>query len=168
MKSGIPPSVAPPGGEILYPLNSTLIRRAKAVAAWPWILAAVSTVNVVLSFYRAPIRSPFGFCTTELIFEIGRHFGPIFTYVSVVIVFGILSAVAVCGFFTMRFRSWAYIASIAFISFDTVILMALYLLAGFWGALLVSVILRMLAVYSMYIGSKAAKLYSERKLNGQA
>jgi hypothetical protein len=138
------------------------------VAAWPVVLVAISTINIFLSLYRAPIRSPFGFYTTELFFELGHRIGPVFTGLALIVDFGILGALAICGYYTFRYYSWAYLTTIVFISFDSLVMILITFIAGFWSILILGCVCRMVVIYSLYLGSKAAKVYRARILNGQA
>jgi hypothetical protein len=106
--------------------------------------------------------------STELIFEVGHHIGPISTCFALVLVFFILGAFVICGFFAMRLRSWAFVASIVFVSVDSVLMIAIVALTGFWGFLIWSGLYRMAVIYSLYLGNKSAKVYTMRKVNGQA
>jgi hypothetical protein len=151
------------GGEVLYPLNSTLVRRFRAAAFWPWLVVGISIVNILLSFFRTPIRFTLGFTTTELIYEVGHAIGPIATYVSLVIILAILGAVATCGVYALRSRVWAFWATIAIVGFDTVLFVAATGFASLFG-----IIFRVGVICTLFYAIKPAKLYTERKLNGQA
>jgi hypothetical protein len=150
-------------GTLLYPLNKTLIRRSRSAAYWSWVLAGISAFNVVFALARAPVRLAWGLCMTDAVFAIGRHFGPISTYASLVVVLGIIWALALFGLYIWRIQAWAFVASITLISIDTL------LVALVWGLGFISAfVVHLLAIYLTYFGYKAAKLYSERKRNAQA
>jgi hypothetical protein len=151
------------GREILYPLNKTLIRRARAAAYWSWWLAAASVVNVLFSFYQMPIRLALGLWLTEFVFAVGHAIGPIATYISLVLDLGVVWAIALFGYHAFRFKAWAFTASIVVICIDTVLLVVFSGLAN-WGGIAIHVF----AAYSLFVGIKAAKLYSERIANGNA
>ena len=150
-------------GSLLYPLNKTLLRRSRSAAYWSWLLAGVSAYNVLFAFARAPIRVTFGLCVTDFIFAIGHSIGPIATYVSLALVLGIVCALTLFGLYIWRIQTWAFIASIILLSVDTV-LVALVWGLGFFAAFAI----HLLAIYLTFLGYGAAKLYSERRKNGQA
>jgi hypothetical protein len=159
-----PPIVATAvGGEILYPLNATLIRRVKTAAYLPWIMVGISAFNVFLSFYRAPIRLVLGLSITEFIFEIGRAIGPIATYIAMVVILGALCVFSGFGYYALRFRIWAFWAVIAVVSVDTVLFAATANIFSAFGLLY-----RIGIIVSMFSAIKPAKLYVERRQNGQA
>jgi hypothetical protein len=150
-------------GSLLYPLNKTLIRRSRAAAYWSWMIAGVSALNVLFAFARAPVRLTFGLCLTDLLFSAAHSLGPIATYVSLVFILGIVGALALFGLNIWRIQRWAYVASLATIGIDTV------LVALFWGLqFFYAFVVHLLAIYFTFLGLKAAKLYSARLRNGQA
>jgi hypothetical protein len=150
-------------GSLLYPLNKTLIRRSRSAAYWSWAIAGVSAFNVAFAFARAPVRLAVGLCLTDLIFAVGHSIGPVATYVSLVLILGIVGALALFGLNMWRIQRWAYIASIVAIGVDTV------LVALVWGLQFISAfVIHLAAIYFTVFGLKAAKLYSERLRNGQA
>jgi hypothetical protein len=84
-------------GSLLYPLNKTLMRRSMSAAYWSWILAGISALNILFAFAHAPVRLTFGLCMTDLVFAVGHSIGPIATFVSLVLVLGIVWALALFG-----------------------------------------------------------------------
>ncbi|HZZ19505.1 MAG TPA: hypothetical protein VFE25_09055 [Opitutaceae bacterium] len=90
------------------------------------------------------------------------------TVLAMVVIAAILGLLTTCGILTFRFHAWAYTVSIAVLGIDTLLMMALTFLTGSWGILVISSICRAGIIYSLYLGSQAAKLYRHRLLNGQA
>jgi len=147
----------------LYPLNKTLVRRAKTGAYWCWLLAGVSAFNILFAYARAPVRLSLGLMVTDLMFAVGRSLGPLFTILALALISVVVIVVALLGIFATRFKTWAFVAAIVIVSVDTVLIAIFYGLQSISGF-----VIHLFAAYSLYVGFKSAKLYSERKKSGQA
>ena len=158
-----PPSASTAGEEVLVPTNQSLARRTRTAASWFAVMAGLSIANLVLAYLRAPIRSTFSFFLTEFTYEIGRVRGnalpPAALGLSVVIIGGAIWL----GFLMTRYVAWAFIAVLAFLVLDAVLIYFLTTLAGVWPFIFHGVV-----IYFVALGLKSARPYQERKAKGQA
>ena len=109
-----------------------------------------------------PIRFALGIWITEYVFAIGHIVGSIATYLALVVDLGIIWAIALLGLYATRYKVWAFKSLVAFISLDTILFI---IFAG--PTQILGVLVHILAIYSIYSGIKAAKIYAERMKNGQ-
>jgi hypothetical protein len=117
----------------------------------------------VLLYCRIPVRFGLGLRSTEFLSCVVYSLGPIAAYITLFVVLGIVAGVALLGWKAYRFQAWAFIALLALIGIDTLMVL---LFSGF--SQILPVLVHALAMYSLLAGLMASRIYSERVKNGQA
>ena len=158
-----PSPVSAAADKFLVPTNQKLGRQVTTAAGWMWTIAALSAVNLILNYVHAPIRMVLSFFTSEIIFSIGYEMNPIVLGVALFVDAVIFGFLVLLGFQIKSWRTWAYIASIALVVLDAVLIYFTTTLAGLWPFLLHG-----FAIYFLVMGSKAARILNQRKAAGQA
>ena len=160
---GKPP--ATPGTEseeFLVPSNAKLIRQMRTAAAWLWAYAAFTVANLVLLQIAAPIRIVVGWITAEVVVLVARaaHLPMAIGYAIAAVLIAITAAVAI---FIQRFAIWSFWAGMALLAVDAVVTYLFTDLGGLWPFLIHGV-----AIWFLFLGLKAAKLYRGRRAAGKA
>jgi hypothetical protein len=157
-----PPAASIAGNEVLVPTNKSLARRTLTAATWWWVMTGLSAANLLLAYVRAPIRSTFSFFISEFAYEIGRAGGNTLPLAALGFVVVVMGGAVWLGFLMKRYATWAFIAVLAFLGGDAVLIYFLTTLAGVWPFIFHGVV-----IYFVVLGLKSARLYNERRAKGQ-
>lgn len=163
-----PPIVSRPRGWDLVPTNGTVLKKVKNGAVWPYWIAGISAINDLLIHIRAPIHLAFGLSLTDFIYGLflglSARGGAAFIVIGGILDFGVLAAFAALGYFALRRQVWAFIAAIAVLSFDALLVLAFAI--EFSAPFLLSLAVHVIAVAFMWVGLKHLRIYRRREREG--
>lgn len=149
--------------EFLVPTNAKLVRQMRTGATWLVAFAAFTAANDVLGHIDAPIRMVLGLIASEYVIAIAHAIGNGAILVGYALSALMLLTTAAIGVFAYRLATWAFWAGLAVIGVDAIINYFVTTLQGIWPFLF-----HLAAMWSLYLGLKAARLHAQRRFEGKA
>ena len=162
-----PPKTAqPPLTKVLVPTNEALIRRTNTAANTLWFVVAFSAINIALVHVQSPIWFIFGLQVAYVIDVVGRELGSIAPFVALVINVVLFGLVGFAGWRMKKFEAWAFIFGLSLVGVDVAAI--IWVTTKTYDLPLFTLFVRIVITYLLWLGTKAAKLYRERRKTGDA
>jgi len=140
----------------MTPEGAVLIRKIKGGAGWLYLVAALTGINVLLTYMGANWRFAVGLGITDLINGIGLGLGTIGMAAGVFFTVVVLGCLVGLGYAAAKRQSWAFILGIIALVMDTLLLVALTN-----TKFMIGIILHVLAIVYLCVGYNALRRFNK-------